>query len=68
MQPSIDDDLDRLPHVIITNDDIWDPTVLDHLIDLEHDIIRPAIDSNINDEDFTSFNDCTSVTWILPTS
>ena len=62
VQPSIDDDLDRLTHVIITNDDIWDPTVLDHLIDLEHDIIHPGIDSNINDEDFTSFDDCTSVT------
>ena len=35
MQASMDEDLDKLPHVIITSDHIWDPTVLDHLIDIE---------------------------------
>ena len=38
IQPSMDEDLDQLPHVIITSDDIWDPTVLDHLIDIENAI------------------------------
>ena len=37
MQPSMDEDLDKLPHVIITSDDIWDHTVLDHTIDIEND-------------------------------
>ena len=59
MQPSLDEDLDQLPHVIITSDDIWDPTVLDHLIDIENDIYHP---SNINDEDFASFDQRTSAT------
>ena len=30
MHPSTDDDLDKLPHVIVTSNDTWDPTVLDH--------------------------------------
>ena len=25
MQPSMNEDLDKLPHVIITSDDIWNP-------------------------------------------
>ena len=62
MHPSMDEDLDWLPHVIITSDDIWDPTVLDHLIDIKKDIYHPTMDSKIDDEDFISFYDCTSVT------
>ena len=62
MHASMDEDLDHLPHVIVTSDDIWDPTVLDHLIDIENDIYNPTIDSNIDDEDFTSFDECTSAT------
>ena len=54
MQPSMDDDLDKLPHIIITTDDMWDPTVLDHSIDTENDIHHPTTDSNIDEEDFTS--------------
>ena len=46
MQPSTDDNLDKLPHVITTSD-TWDPTVLDHSFDLENDIYHPAMDSNI---------------------
>ena len=32
MQPSANKDLDKLPHVIKTSDDIWDPTVLPRLL------------------------------------
>ena len=46
MQPSMDKDLAKLPHVIITSDDIYHPTM----------------DSNIDEEDFTSFDECTSTT------
>ena len=60
--PSMNEDLAQLPHATVTSDDIWDPTVLDHFIDIENDIYHPAMDSNINDEDFTSFDECTSVT------
>ena len=38
MQPSTNEDLDKLAHIIITSDDVWDPTVLDHSIDIENDI------------------------------
>ena len=31
MCPSTDEDLDELPHVIVTSDDTWDPTILYHL-------------------------------------
>ena len=55
MQPSTDEDLDKLPYMIATRDDIWDPTVLDCLIDV-------AMDSNIDEEDLTSFDECTSMT------
>ena len=34
MQPSMDEDLHKFPHVIITSDDIWDPSVLDYSIDI----------------------------------
>ena len=62
IQPSMDEDLDQLSHVIITSDAIWDATVLDHSIDIENDIYHPAMDSNINDEDCTSFDEHTSKT------
>ena len=62
MQASMDEDLYKLPHVIITSDDIWDPTVLDHLIDIENDIYHLGMDSNIDEEDFTSFDKHKSVT------
>ena len=51
-----------LPHVIGTSDDIWDPTVLDHSIDIENDIYQSGMDSNIDAKDFTSFDECTSMT------
>ena len=35
MQPFTDEDLDKLPPVIIASDDIKDPKVLDRLIDIE---------------------------------
>ena len=61
MQPSTDDDLDTPPLDIITCHDLQDPTVLDHSIDLENDIYHPTMDSNIDEEDFTSFDECMSV-------
>ena len=48
IHPSADEDLDNLPHVIVTSDDIWDPTILDHLIDIENDIYHPAMDPMID--------------------
>ena len=47
MQPSMNEDLDKLPHVIITSDDIWNPTVLEHSIDMEQygHLTQPAIES-----------------------
>ena len=62
MHPSVDEDLDHLPHVIITSDDIWDPTVLDHSINIENDTYHPTMDSIIDEEAFIFFNECTSVT------
>ena len=61
MHRSMDEDLDCLPHVIITSEDIWDPTVLNLSIDLENDTYHPTMDSTINEEAFISFNECTSV-------
>ena len=58
MKPPTDDKLDSLPHVIITSDDIWYPTVLDHLIDISNDIYH----SNIDEEEFAPLNECTSMT------
>ena len=49
MQPPMDDDLDNLPHVIVTSDDIWDPSVHDHTIDIPTDTYHPAMGSNINE-------------------
>ena len=62
MQPSTNEDLDKLPPVIITSDDKWDPTVLDHLIDIDNDIYHPAMNAMIDAEEFVSLDDCTSVT------
>ena len=63
MQPSMDDNLDKLPHVILLMiTDIWDPTVLDHSIDIKNDTYHPNMDSNIDEEDNTSFDECTSMT------
>ena len=33
IRPYTDDEWSTLPHVILTSDDKWDPTVLDHSID-----------------------------------
>ena len=38
MQPCTNEELDQLPHAIITSNDIWEPTVLDHYIDVDNDI------------------------------
>ena len=62
MQSPTDDKIDNLPHIIITSDDIWDRTVLEHLIYIANDIYHPAMDFNINEEEFTSLNECTSMT------
>ena len=51
MHPSMDEDLDKLQHVIVTSDTIWDPMDLDHLIGIEDNIYHPAMDPMI-DEDF----------------
>ena len=62
MHPSTDEDLDHLPHVIATSDDIWDPSVLDYSIDIENNIYHPTMNSNINEEELASLDECTSVT------
>ena len=33
LRPYTDDEWDTLPHVILTSDMDWDPTVLDHTLD-----------------------------------
>ena len=62
MQPSTDEDLDKLPHVIITSDDIWDPTVLDHSINIENYTCHPTMDSMIDEGEFVSLDECTYTT------
>ena len=47
LHPTTDEEVDYLPHVIITNDDSWDPTILDLFIDIENDTYHPTMDSNI---------------------
>ena len=64
MQPSTDEDLDKLPHVIIASDDIWDPTILDHSIDIANDTYHPIMDPTIDEEEFTSVDECTPMTGI----
>ena len=63
MNPSTDEDLDHLPHVIIISDvnDIWSPSVLDHSIDIENDIYHLAMDSNISEDGFASFGRTSSL-------
>ena len=64
MQPSTDEDLDRLPHHIVSSDDVWDPTVLDHSINIENDTYYPTRDPTIDEEEFSSLDECTSMTGI----
>ena len=59
MHPPTDDDLENLPHVIITSNDIWDPTVLDHSIDPSNNTYDHAMDPHFDQEDFASLDDCT---------
>ena len=61
MCPPMDDNLETLPHVIITVDNIWNPTVLDHSIDPSNDTYDHTMDPHIEEEEFTSLDDCTSV-------
>ena len=62
IQPPMDDDLDNLPHVIVTSNGIWDPTVLNYLIDIPNDTYHPVMDSSINEEEFASLDECTFAT------
>ena len=62
MQPSTNEDLDELPHVIINSVDIGYRTVTDHLIDSENDTYHPTMDSMADEEYFASFDECTSMT------
>ena len=36
MTPPTDEDLDLYPHVILTSDNDWNPTLLDNEIDIEN--------------------------------
>ena len=38
MQPSRDEDLDQVSHVVVTSGDSWHHTVLDHLINIKNHI------------------------------
>ena len=62
MCPPTDDDLENLPYVIITTDDIWDPTILNHSIDLSNDTYDHAMDPHMNEEEFSSLDDHTCMT------
>ena len=57
MCPPPDDNLEHLSHVIITSDDIWDPTILNHSIGPSTDTYHHAIDPHIDEEEFTSLDD-----------
>ena len=37
-RPSTDNDLQELPHLVLTSDDLWDPTVLDCIADTQAEI------------------------------
>ena len=52
----------KLPHVIVTSDDIWHPTILDHLIDIGNDTYYLTMGSMSDEQDFTSFDECASAT------
>jgi hypothetical protein len=79
MRPYTDDEWDRLPHVILTSDLDWDPTVLDHTLDDdEHwydamcDLDTPPYDSPFDSEGTyhdrvvaqTSTSPCTPVAFV----
>ena len=61
MQPPTGDELDNIQHVIMTKIDIWDHTVLNYSIDISNDTYHPAMDSNSDEEEFASLNECTSM-------
>ena len=65
MQLSTNGRLYQLPHVIITSDDIWDPTILDHYIDVENDIFHPSMDPMIDEEDYFSFDEYMNVIVLI---
>ena len=55
MRPPTDNELDSLPHVVLTSDDDWNPNVLDSDFDLEADWSDiPSIDP-YDDPDFDVF-------------
>ena len=62
MCPLMDDNLENLPHVVITSDDIWDPTILDNSIGPSNHTYHPPMDLHIDEDEFTSLDDCPSVT------
>ena len=41
MTKPTDDDLDTYPHVVLTSDEDWDPTILENEIDLMNSSIEP---------------------------
>ena len=50
MKPSTNEDLDQLPHVIITSNDIWDPAILDCSIDVKNDVYHSTMNPTINED------------------
>ena len=62
MHPTMGDNLENLLYVIITCDDIWDPTLLNHSIDPSNDTYHHDMDPHIDEEEYASLDDHRSVT------
>ena len=52
MHPPDDEEYDGLPHVILTSDVVWNPTVVDNEIDMEE-----WIDARMELSDLPAFNE-----------
>ena len=57
LRPYTDDEWDALPHVLLTSDDEWDPTVLDHAHADDDDIWFDALSEHQNDIADTLFDE-----------
>ena len=54
IRPCSKDEMDTLPHIILTADDNWDPSTLDHEFDPSNDYAKDFPDSTyVHDDRFT---------------
>ena len=57
LRPYTDDEWETLPHVVFTSDVDWDPTVFDHVIDIDNDIWYDALEDIDADPDSNPFDE-----------